>query len=112
MTSNMHLHELRAQRARTSVRPMHARPMQATSSHQMNVVAKKRIEADVVIVGAGGLGVHPFFTIPCSTYSMPFTAGIIGLLTAEALLERKLSVALVERKQLFSGATGAGQVCA
>jgi hypothetical protein len=39
-------------------------------------------------------------------------AGIIGLLTAEALLAQKLSVALVERKQLFAGATGAGQVSA
>jgi hypothetical protein len=36
-------------------------------------------------------------------------AGIIGLLTAETLLARGLSVALVERKQLCAGATGAGQ---
>eukprot|EP00798_Chlamydomonas_sp_ICE-L_P031949 gene31950-33733_t len=36
-------------------------------------------------------------------------AGIVGLMTAKALLEEGLSVALVERKQLCAGATGAGQ---
>ncbi|GAX84703.1 hypothetical protein CEUSTIGMA_g12125.t1 [Chlamydomonas eustigma] len=36
-------------------------------------------------------------------------AGIIGLMTAEAFLKRNLSVALLERKQPCSGATGAGQ---
>eukprot|EP00955_Chlamydomonas_euryale_P103675 365513-Chlamydomonas_euryale.AAC.5 len=37
-------------------------------------------------------------------------AGIIGLLTTEALLREGLSVALIERRQLYAGATGAGQV--
>jgi len=45
------------------------------------------VESDVVIVGAG----------------------IIGLLTASQLLQQGMSVALVERKQLCAGATGAGQ---
>lgn len=36
-------------------------------------------------------------------------AGIIGLLTAVQLLQRNMSVALVEKKQLCAGATGAGQ---
>lgn len=46
-----------------------------------------KMEADVVVIGAG----------------------IIGLLTARALLQRKLSVILVERAQLYAGATGAGE---
>lgn len=37
-------------------------------------------------------------------------SGIIGLMTAQSLLRENLSVALVERKQLGAGATGAGEL--
>jgi len=48
---------------------------------------KKHVEVDVVVIGSG----------------------IIGLLTTKALLQESLSVALIEKKQLCAGATGAGQ---
>ncbi|MEW5306962.1 MAG: hypothetical protein WDW36_009389 [Sanguina aurantia] len=53
----------------------------------LRAAARQQLEVDVVVIGAG----------------------IIGLMTAQSLLRENLSVALVERKQLGAGATGAGQ---
>lgn len=46
----------------------------------------------------------------CMCCSPAEFSGIIGLMTAQSLLRENLSVALVERKQLGAGATGAGEL--
>lgn len=89
------------------------------TSSRVRCSSKQRIDVDVVVVGAGigqaqqQLGLCKGGVASVAHQPPPFWAhvGIIGLLTAKTLLQKGLTVALVERKQLCAGATGAGQVC-
>ncbi len=71
---------------------------------------KLETEVDAVVIGAGKNSLCPdAYLHVCNDIAWHFS-GIIGLLITKKLLERDLSVALVEKKQLCAGATGAGQV--